>query len=74
MKGIVDFIVLHETLIETICLSVFVFGLVYYLIFTLLFEFICFAKVFNERHNKPDVDLTHKAELDTLSVRLRAYT
>ena len=74
MQGIVDFLVLHETLIEIICLSVFIFGLVYYLIFTLLFEFICFAKVFNERHNKTDADLIHKAELETLSGRLRAYT
>lgn len=74
MKGIVDFFVLHETLIEIICLSVFIFGLVYYLIFTLLFEFICFAKVFNERHNKSETGLTHKSELDTLNARLRAYT
>ena len=73
LKAILDFLVIHETLIEMLSLLVFGASLFYYVLITLVFEFICFAQNYNARYGKLDTELNTTNTLESISMQTRRY-
>jgi phosphotransferase system glucose/maltose/N-acetylglucosamine-specific IIC component len=72
LRSLLDFLTVYSTLAEVVLLVSFTLSFVYYVIFTLLVEFLCFAQDYNGRQLKLEGELTQNFQLDGVSARLRA--